>query len=198
MTNNRFVMDYKESLKFYPDFPIKGVNFVDVIPFLQDRELFRAITRDLGVLCASPNVAAPEARGFLFATPLIIECPNIRNIIPIRKKGKLPYAGDDLVQVNIVKEYGHDEVFFRPSDIAAGVPKGETFEITFFDDILATGGTAKGLAEELERRTVVVDGKEYGIKVTDFVFLVEITDLPGRELLEPLAPVKSLIKVTES
>ena len=192
-------MNYKDALKFYPDFPIKGVNFVDVIPFLQDRELLRSATRDLGVLCASPNVAAPEARGFLFATPLMVECPNIANIIPIRKKGKLPYAGDDLIQVNIVKEYGHDEVFFRMSDIATGRPNEETgtFEITFFDDILATGGTAKGLAEEFERRTVVVNGKEYRIKITDFVFLVEISDLPGRELLEPMAPVKALIKVTE-
>ena len=191
-------MDYKEALKFYPDFPIPGVNFVDVIPFLQDKDLFRGITRDLGVLCASRNVAAPEARGFLFATPMLMECPNILNIIPIRKKGKLPYSGDDLVQVDIVKEYGTDEVFFRLSDVAAGQPTGDTFEITFFDDILATGGTAKGLAEELNRMTVVKDGKEYGIKVTDFVFLVEITDLPGREILEPIAPVKSLIKVTES
>ena len=191
-------MDYKEALKFYPDFPIPGVNFVDVIPFLQDKDLFRGITRDLGVLCASRNVAAPEARGFLFATPMLMECPNILNIIPIRKKGKLPYSGDDLVQVDIVKEYGTDEVFFRLSDVAAGQPTGDTFEITFFDDILATGGTAKGLAEELNRMTVVKDGKEYGIKVTDFVFLVEITDLPGREILEPIAPVKSLVKVTES
>ncbi len=190
-------MNYKDALKFYPDFPIKGVNFVDVIPFLQNKELFRGITRDLGVLCASPNVAAPEARGFLFATPMLMECPNIQNIIPIRKKGKLPFAGDDLVQVDIVKEYGKDEVFFRMSDVAAGRPKGDTFEITFFDDILATGGTAKGLAEEFERRTVVIDDKEYGIKITDFVFLVEITDLPGRELLETIAPVKSLIKVEE-
>ena len=190
-------MNYKDALKFYPDFPVKGVNFVDVIPFLQNKELFRGITRDLGVLCASPNVAAPEARGFLFATPMLMECPNIQNIIPIRKKGKLPFAGDDLVQVDIVKEYGKDEVFFRMSDVAAGRPKGDTFEITFFDDILATGGTAKGLAEEFERRTVVIDGKEYGIKITDFVFLVEITDLPGRELLETIAPVKSLIKVEE-
>lgn len=190
-------MDYKDAIKFYPDFPIEGVNFVDVIPFLQDKELFRGITRDLGVLCASPNIAAPEARGFLFATPMLMECPNVRNIIPIRKKGKLPFAGDDLVQVDIQKEYGHDEVFYRLSDIAAGVPDGDTFNVTFFDDILATGGTAKGLAENLSSHTVVIDGKEYRIRITDFVFLVEITDLPGRELLESIAPVKALIKVQE-
>lgn len=190
-------MDYKDAIKFYPDFPIEGVNFVDVIPFMQDQQLFRNITRDLGLLCASPNVAAPEARGFLFATPMLAMCPNVKDIITVRKKGKLPYAGDDLVQVNIKKEYGHDEVFYRLSDIAAGVPEGDTFNITFFDDILATGGTARGVAEDLAGRTVVLDGKEYKIKVTDFVFLVEITDLPGREILEPIAPVKALIKVQE-
>ena len=198
MTNNRFVMDYKEALKFYPDFPIEGVNFVDIMPFIQDKELLRGITRDLGVLCASPNLAAPEARGFLFAAPMLVECPNVANVIPIRKKGKLPHSGDDLVRVEIEKEYGKDEVFFRKSDIAAGRPNGDTFELTFFDDILATGGTAKGIVEALESITLDVDGKPFHIKVTDFVFLVEITDLPGRELLEPLAPVKSLIKVTES
>ena len=191
-------MDYKESLKFYPDFPIEGVNFVDIMPFIQDKELLRGITRDLGVLCASPNLAAPEARGFLFAAPMLVECPNVFNVIPIRKKGKLPHSGDDLVRVEIVKEYGKDEVFFRKSDIAAGRPNGDTFELTFFDDILATGGTAKGIVEALESLTLDVDGKPFHIKVTDFVFLVEITDLPGRELLESIAPVKSLIKVTES
>ena len=44
-------MNYKDALKFYPDFPIEGVNFVDVIPFLQDKDLLRGVARDLGVLC---------------------------------------------------------------------------------------------------------------------------------------------------
>ena len=26
-------MNYNNFIKFYPDFPIKGVNFVDIIPF---------------------------------------------------------------------------------------------------------------------------------------------------------------------
>ena len=34
-------MNYRQYLNFYPDFPIKGVNFVDIIPLLQDKELFR-------------------------------------------------------------------------------------------------------------------------------------------------------------
>ena len=64
-------MDYKQFIKFYPDFPIKGVNFVDIIPFIQDKALLRNLTRDLSAMCEAPNIAAPEARGFLFATPML-------------------------------------------------------------------------------------------------------------------------------
>lgn len=184
---------YQDYLKFYPDFPIKGVNFVDVLPFLQDKELFISIIKDLGKMVVSPNLVAPEARGFLFATPMLTVCDNVRNILTLRKKGKIPYAEGDLIQVDIVKEYGKDEVFFRKSDIAAGIPEGDTFNLTIFDDILATGGTACGVAKALNALTVEKDGKEYKVKVTDFVFMVELDDLKGAEILKDIAPVKSLI-----
>lgn len=188
-------MDYKQALKFYPNFPIDGVNFVDIIPLMQDKKLFQSLIADLGKLCSSPNIAAPEARGFLFAAPMLSSCDNVHNIIPMRKKGKLPYANDDLVGVDIVKEYGKDQLYFRLSDVATGVLSGDHFDVTFFDDVLATGGTARGLALGLEQHKVVVDGIPYGIKVTDFVFLVEIDELDGRALLETIAPVKSLIHI---
>jgi adenine phosphoribosyltransferase len=190
-------MDYKQFIKFYPDFPIKGVNFVDIIPFIQDKALLRNLTRDLSAMCEAPNIAAPEARGFLFATPMLYADTPIENVIPLRKKGKLPFSEGDLVQVEIMKEYGPDHVYFRRSDLAASKLSGDTIEITFFDDILATGGTARGLAQGLNAQTVTVNGKPCKVKVKDFVFLVEIDDLPGRARLEDIAPVKSLIHVTE-
>ena len=101
------------------------------------------------------------------------------------------------MQVEIMKEYGPDHIYFRRSDIAASKPNGDTIEITFFDDILATGGTSSGVVNALNSLKVNIDGKEYKVKVKDFVFLVEIDDLPGRERLESIAPVKSLIHVTE-
>ena len=100
--------------------------------------------------------------------------------------------------VDIVKEYGKDQVFYRLSDLAACKPEGDTIPITFFDDILATGGTARGIVESLNGKTVTIDGKQYPVKVTDYVFLVEIDDLPGRRNIEDLAPVTSLIHVTEN
>lgn len=186
---------YEDLLKYYPGFPIEGVNFVDIIPLMQNKETFKSLIKDLGKLIGSPNVAAPEARGFLFAAPMLVSCDNVVNVIPMRKKGKLPYTEGDLVGVDITKEYGKDKIFFRLSDVAAGVPEGDTFNVTFFDDILATGGTAKGIAEGLEQHKVIIGEKEYGIKVTDFVFLAELDDLNGRALIEDVAPVKSLIHI---
>jgi len=190
-------MDYKDYVKFYPDFPIKGVNFVDIIPLMQDKEVFRTLVDELASLCTAPNVAAPEARGFLFAAPMLYAPGRVQNVIPLRKKGKLPFSEGDLMQVQIMKEYGPDHVYFRRSDLEAGVPENGALEITFFDDILATGGTARGLAQGLNAQTVTIDGKEYPVKVKEFVFLCEIDDLPGRKRLEDIAPVKSLMHVTE-
>ena len=189
-------MDYQKALKFYPGFPIKGVNFVDIIPFLQDKETFRSLVDDIGSRCVSRNIVAPEARGFLFTAPLLYD-GQAENVIPVRKKGKLPFSEGDLVTVDIVKEYGKDQVFYRLSDLAAGKPEGDIMPLTFFDDILATGGTARGIVESLNAQTVTIDGKQFRVKVTDFVFLVEIDDLPGRSVIEDLAPVKSLIHVVE-
>lgn len=185
--------NYSDYLKFYPDFPIKGVNFVDIIPLMQDKEVFKPLIRDLGKLCASPNIAAPEARGFLFAAPMLTQCDNIINVIPMRKKGKLPFREGDLIGVDITKEYGKDQIYFRLSDVAAGQVEGDTFNVTFFDDVLATGGTAFGIAEGLQQHKVLLNGKEYKIRITDFVFLVELDDLKGRDILTGIAPVKSLI-----
>lgn len=187
--------NYNDLLKFYPDFPEKGVNFVDIFPLIQDKEVFRQLISDLGGLCASPTIAAPEARGFLFGTPMLIGCPHVQSFIPLRKKGKLPFSEGDLVTVDIVKEYGKDQVFYRLSDIATGTPDGDILPVTLFDDVLATGGTARGIAESMNRQTVTIGGKPYKVRITDFVFLIEIDGLAGKGLLEGIAPVKSLIHI---
>lgn len=187
---------YKDLLKYYPGFPIKGVNFIDILPLMHDKKVFRSLIADLGKLCASPNLAAPEARGFLFAAPLLTECDNVDSIIPVRKKGKLPAADGDLVELFITKEYGTDNLFFRLSDIAVGTPSEDAMEVTFFDDVLATGGTALGVAEALEKCSVrIPDGRILPVKVKDFVFVAEVCGLSGRAALEAVAPVKSLIKL---
>ena len=67
------------------------------------------------------------------------------------------------------------------------------FEVSILDDVLATGGTAKGVAESLQSMTIEKNGKKYGVRIKEFVFLVCIDELEGDKILEKIAPVTSLI-----
>lgn len=183
----------KNTLKFYKDFPKEGIMFVDIIPFLQDKKVFAQLTDELGKLVTAPNIAAPEARGFLFTAPLLISKPEVENIIPIRKSGKLPFAEGDLQEISIMKEYGADHLYYRLSDIVAGKAEDGKIYISIIDDVLATGGTAEGIAQSLQGRKVTKDGIEYEVVISEFIFLVELDFLNGAERLEKIAPVKSLI-----
>lgn len=185
----------KDVLKYYKDFPKEGIIFVDIIPYLQHKAVFNELIAQIGKACTSPNIIAPEARGFLFAAPLLATAPHIENIVPVRKSGKLPFAEGDLKEVLIEKEYGLDKLYYRLSDIAAGKADGDTIYLTILDDVLATGGTAEGLARELESETIVVDGKSLKAKIKEFVFIVEIEALEGAKRLEQIAPVRSITKI---
>ena len=181
-------MNYKDVINHYPDFPKPGIDFIDIIPFLSNKEAFKQIVSDIDANVHCPNVVTVEARGFLFAAPLLAQSKLVQNIVPIRKKGKLPFAEGDLRGVDIVKEYGADKVYYRLSDIAAGKPEGDTIYLTFLDDILATGGTAIGIANALNSEKIHIDGKEYSVKVKEFIFLVEFPDLYDHALIESIAP----------
>ena len=180
-------------IKFYPDWPKEGVNFVDLLPLLSDAETFGVIIEELGNHLSTPNVAAPEARGFLFAAPLLVSGSKAHNLITFRKNGKLPANEGDLQKVSIVKEYGEDSLFFRKSDLQNAKVTNGVVEISILDDILATGGTAVEMAKHLEALTVEKDGVEYPVKVKEFIFLADLSFLHGKELLEKYAPVYSLI-----
>ena len=183
----------KEALKFYKDFPKEGIVFVDIIPLLQDKKIFAELIDEIGARLSAPNIAAPEARGFLFSAPLMIAKPEVESIIPIRKSGKLPYNEGDLCDVEIEKEYGSDHLFYRLSDIAAAKAEGDEIHISILDDLLATGGTAEGVAESMMAQKIVKDGKEYKVVIDEFIFLVELDFLKGAERLKKIAPVKSII-----
>lgn len=182
---------FEDVIKHYPDFPKPGIDFIDVLPFLQDKEAFAKAVAEIDRCCTAPNVATVEARGFLFAAPLLCCSKHVDTIVPIRKKGKLPHAEGDLVKVAIEKEYGSDEVFYRRSDLAACTVTGDTIELTLLDDLLATGGTAEGIAKALNGE--VIGGRRVVVK--EFVFLVELPALGGRKVLESIAPVRSLMSL---
>jgi adenine phosphoribosyltransferase len=182
---------FENVIKHYLDFPKEGIDFIDVLPFLQDREAFRSAVAEIDRLTTAPNVATVEARGFLFAAPLLSVSEHVQTIVPFRKKGKLPHAEGDLVRVEIEKEYGSDELFYRRSDFAACVPNGDFIDVTLFDDLLATGGTVKGIIDSLQRQTI--GGRK--IRIKEFIFLVELPALQGRKILEQVAPVHALMRL---
>ena len=186
---------FEEYLKFYQDFPTPGIKFVDIIPYLQDRKVFAEVTAQVGRLVTAPTVACPEARAFLFASPLLIADCDVDNIVLFRKRGKLPYSGDDLQTIEIMKEYGADRLIYRNSDIAAGRAEDGVFHVSIVDDVLATGGTAEGIAKTLSDTKLIIDGKEYVVKVNEFIFIVEIDGLDARARLEKFAPVYSIAHV---
>lgn len=186
----------KKQIKFYPDFPKKGINFIDVLPLLSDAESFSALISEISRHIHSPNVAAPEARGFLFAAPLLLVKGGVENFVAFRKNGKLPAAENDLIKVTIMKEYGDDSLYFRISDLENAKPSpgpDPAIEISIFDDILATGGTAEGMAQHLNSLVVNTEYGKLPVRVKEFVFLAEIAELKGKQRLEKIAPVTSLI-----
>ena len=188
-------MNYQDIINHYPDFPKPGIDFIDILPFLSNKEAFNQLVADIDAHIHCPNVVTVEARGFIFAAPLLTQSKLVQNVVPIRKKGKLPYSEGDLHGVAIEKEYGSDHVFYRLSDIAVGKPEGDTFYLTFFDDILATGGTACGIADALNNEVIRLDGKEYKVKVKEFLFIVEFPDLYDHQRINSIAPVHSFIKI---
>lgn len=188
-------IDMKDVLKYYMDFPIPGVRFVDIFPLLQSRETFAELNGMLAKAVTAPTVLVPEARAFLFVSPLLMsDCP-VTRVVPLRKKGKLPFSEGDLVEIRIVKEYGEDSLFYRRSDILAGDRDGDTIYVTILDDVLATGGTAEGVARSLEKMTLEENGRTYHVKVREFVFVVGLGSLQGASRLEQIAPVRTLINI---
>lgn len=185
----------KDKIKFYPDFPTEGVVFIDLLPLLGDSEAFTFLVGEINSRISSPNVASPEARGFLFSAPLLtVPGGVVKSLTLFRKSGKLPYRGDDLIKIPITKEYGDDSLFFRKSDLqSARAEEDGIIWITVFDDVLATGGTAEGMAAELNKLSVNTGAGPMPVRVREFVFLAEIAAIGARKRLERVAPVKSIL-----
>ena len=54
-------------------------------------------------------------------------------------------------------------------------------------------GTAEGIAKSILAGKVVKDGVEREVVIDEFIFLVELDDLKGAEILGKIAPVKSIV-----
>jgi len=166
----------KELIRSIPDFPKKGILFRDITTLLQNGPEFRRAIDTLAEHYDGKKIdqiVAVESRGFIIAAPLAYKL-NV-GIIPVRKKGKLPYK---TVETTYELEYGTDTLQMHADAFQPGA------NILIVDDLLATGGTAKATIDLVEK----LKGKVVGI-----CFLIELTDLKGIEKLKGYE-VLSIIK----
>ena len=96
------------NLRTEKDFPVKGVEFIDINPLILQKDVLKEITNLFVKELKNKNIdyiVAPEARGFLFGS-IIANKLNV-GLIPVRKKGKLAPSTVEC-QFDYVKEYGKD------------------------------------------------------------------------------------------
>jgi adenine phosphoribosyltransferase len=155
-----------EYIRDIPDWPRKGILFRDITPLLASKEAFPAAVealcgpwREAGV----EYVAGVEARGFIFGAAVAARLG--AGFIPIRKKGKLPYETE---RVTYDLEYGTDCVEMHRDAVTHGA------RVLMVDDLLATGGTMWAACQLVEK---------LGARVVGVSFLIELTDLHGRDRL---------------
>ncbi|MCP4848492.1 MAG: adenine phosphoribosyltransferase [Verrucomicrobiaceae bacterium] len=154
------------AIRDVPDFPKPGILFKDITPVLGDGELFEAAVRGLAETAQGTSidkVVGIDARGFIFgaAVSMILGA----GFVPIRKKGKLPWA-TEIESYSL--EYGEAEIEIHKDAIM----KDE--KVLVIDDLLATGGTAQAALKLI---------KSIGGQVVAVSFFIELTSLGGRERL---------------
>lgn len=137
----------KLNIRTEMDFPVKGIEFIDINPMLIDKEIYNEVIDRFIAEIQDKNVdyiISPEARGFLFGCPVASKL-NI-GFIPVRKKGKLPPTTVE-TGFEYEKEYGKD-ILELPKLINDEKYKNKNFYI--IDDIYATGNTARAIKETIE------------------------------------------------
>jgi adenine phosphoribosyltransferase len=159
----------RSKIRDVPNFPTPGIVFKDITPMLADPRAFHISLDSLAERLLGEHVDAVvgiEARGFIFGGALAARLN--ASFVPARKPGKLPAASD---KVSYTTEYSKAELEMHK----ASIPEGANTVIV--DDVLATGGTAKGAAELVQMQ---------GGYVSAYAFVIELSFLGGRERLLPV------------
>ncbi len=168
--------DLRTFIRSVPHFPKPGIMFRDITPLLDSPGAFRQSIEQLAAATRAlkiDKIVAAEARGFLFATPLAMALDV--GVVPVRKPGKLPF---DKHSYHYDLEYGSDCLEIHVDAVQPGQ------RVLLVDDLLATGGTMRACAGLVER---------LGAEVAACAFVIELTFLPGRRVLEQY-PVISLLQ----
>jgi adenine phosphoribosyltransferase len=167
--------ELRRLIRSVPDFPRPGVVFRDATPLFADAAALRGAVEMLAERLAGEGPAdfvfGAEARGFILGPALAMRLG--AGFVPARRQGKLPAATE---RATYELEYGAAELHVHTDAITPGS------RVIVHDDLIATGGTAAALGEIVA---------SLGGEVVAFGFLIELTDLHGRDRLT--APTHALI-----
>ena len=171
------IEELKGIIRDVPDFPSKGIMFRDLTTMIKDGEALHVmgdaladLYRDKGVT----KVIGIESRGFIGGSILADRLG--AGFVPARKPGKLPSV---TVKASYAKEYGVDTIELHSDAIT---PEDV---VVLHDDLLATGGTMNAcyqLVKSMNPKKIYIN------------FIVELTDLKGRDVLPKDVEVTALLK----
>jgi adenine phosphoribosyltransferase len=173
-------MDLEKELRHVPDFPHKGIDFIDITTVLKNADAFReTIDQMAEAICDVEYdlIIGAESRGFILGASLAYATG--KGFAPVRKKGKLPSA---TIKAEYALEYGTDTLELHIDAVQPGM------RILVVDDLLATGGTALANCQLVEALGGVVAG---------VVFFIELIGLGGREKLAGY-PLYTLLQIREN
>jgi len=160
------VKTLKEIIRDVENFPKQGIVFKDITTLLADGEAYQKAVDMLSYRYINKQIdkiVGIEARGFIVGSALAYKL--CKGVVLVRKKGKLPYK---TIQATYELEYGTDTLEIHIDAVKPGE------KILIVDDLLATGGTVKAVAELIEK----LKGE-----VVECCFLCELDFLKGREKL---------------
>ncbi len=160
-------MDLKKYIRSIPDYPKKGILFRDITTLIKDPVAFKYTVDkiiEISKKIKFDKVSAIESRGFVFASAVsyLLDKP----LVLLRKKNKLPA---DRHSVDFKLEYGEATIEVHKDSI------NKNEKVLVIDDLIATGGTAEAAAKLIEIS---------GGKVAGFIFVINLFDLPGNNLLK--------------
>jgi len=156
----------KAAIREIPDWPKKGILFYDITTLLKNGQCFHEVINALTTPYENKQVdlvVGIEARGFIMAPTVAYRLK--AGFVPVRKPGKLPAATH---KMSYELEYGTDTLEIHQDAIEPGN------RVLIVDDLIATGGTARAVADIVEKM---------GGTVVGLAFMVELTALKGRQKL---------------
>ena len=140
----------KNVIKDYPNFPIEGILFKDLLPVLQHPDIFKNLIKVMSknkMFKESDAIIAIDSRGFIFGTAISLELE--KPMLVARKPGKLP---GELLTKSYELEYGTNSLSIQKDSIK----NYNSFVIV--DDLLATGGTVSCVSEILNKANKAIKG----------------------------------------